>query len=126
MTQMLLILEQLFSLPTQAQTTLLYDTNYTTLWDHIALYTTLQFAPVLDDGAAGGCRGWAETQSASSFSALTTTRRHARDATHPGATQLRAKYLHNQEWQPGCLTDIGKQPPGQRLTKVQSALHNVI
>jgi hypothetical protein len=47
MTQMLLILEQLFSLPTQAQITLLYDTNYTTLWDRTALYTTLQFASFL-------------------------------------------------------------------------------
>ena len=46
MTQMLLILEQLFSLPTQAQTTLLYETNYTTLWDRTALYTTLQFASI--------------------------------------------------------------------------------
>jgi hypothetical protein len=41
---MLVIFEQLFSPPTQAQTTLLYDTNYTTLWDRTALYTTLQFA----------------------------------------------------------------------------------
>ena len=40
----LVIFEQLFSPPTQAQTTLLYDTNYTTLWDRTALYTTLQFA----------------------------------------------------------------------------------
>jgi hypothetical protein len=54
MTQMLLIFEQLFSLPTQAQTTLLYDTNYTTLWDRTALYTTLQFA---SGGGAAGARG---------------------------------------------------------------------
>jgi hypothetical protein len=44
---MLVIFEQLFSPPTQAQTTLLYDTNYTTLWDRTALYTTLQFASTL-------------------------------------------------------------------------------
>ena len=51
MTQMLLIFEQLFSLPTQAQTTLLYDPNYTTLWYRTALYTTLQFASTVDTPA---------------------------------------------------------------------------
>jgi hypothetical protein len=33
--------------PTYAPT-LLYEINYTTLWDRTALYTTLQFASLLD------------------------------------------------------------------------------